>query len=68
MKVKALDSFCAAEVGMIHAGQTFDASDVSEERLKEWDRRGLIAEADDEEPASPEPTAKGKAAGKKAEA
>lgn len=66
MKVKALDSFCAAEVGMIHAGQTFDASHVSEERLKEWDQRGLITEADDEVEVVNEPP-KPKPAGKKAE-
>lgn len=67
MKVKALDSFSASEVGMIHAGQTFDASHVSEERLKEWDQRGLITEADEEEPESPAAPAKGKAGGRKAE-
>lgn len=66
MKVKALDSFSASEVGMIHAGQIFDASHVSEERLKEWYKRGLINEADEEDAPADDPPAKAKVSGKKA--
>ena len=46
MKIKALDSFIASEVGMVHAGAEFDASDVSAERLDEWRAKGFIPKAD----------------------
>lgn len=52
MKAKALDSFRAAEVGMVHAGQTFDISHISEDRLRAWDERGLIAPVEDDQPAA----------------
>lgn len=47
MKIKALDSFSASEVGMVHAGTEFDASEVSEQRLEEWRAKGLIPKAAD---------------------
>lgn len=57
MKAKALDSFRAAEVGMVHAGQTFEIDHISEGRLREWDAMGLIAprvdEAEDNAKADP---------------
>lgn len=42
MKIKALDSFSASEVGMVHAGEEVDVTDVSEIRLAEWRAKGFI--------------------------
>lgn len=42
MKVRALDSFSAVEVGMVHAGQEVDVTDVSADRVGEWVKRGFI--------------------------
>lgn len=52
MKIKALDSFASAETGMVHAGEEFDASEISEARLTEWADRGFIPRQK-KEPAAP---------------
>lgn len=69
MKIKALDSFASAETGMVHAGEEFDASEISEARLEEWADRGFIPRQKKQAPpgnkAEPAPANKSEPAAKK---
>jgi hypothetical protein len=42
VKITALDSFACSELGMVHAGEEFDATKISAARLAEWEKRGFI--------------------------
>lgn len=71
MKIKALDSFDTTELGMVHAGQEFDAGEISHARLGEWADRGFIPKTKKEEAplnkAEPAPENKTVSAKKKAD-
>lgn len=63
MKIKALDSFNSREAGMVHAGQEFDATGISQSRLDEWADRGFIPKSKKEKAPTnkAEPAPKNKA-------